>query len=127
MGFWDWLIFHYLELVEVGIGSPVGLKQDAIDLLEIDALGVVPHGFQQASPAEVFSASQQPIGGAHDQGQGLLGKRAVGQGHRIKLTLDEVCDLIRVEFGHHDRISDAGLNVVVDTQMEVGQQGGLPD
>ena len=57
----------------------MGLEQDAVDLLEIDAFGLVPHGFEQTGQAQVARAAQEAVGGADDEGEGFLGK-GVAQG-----------------------------------------------
>ncbi len=44
------------------------LKQDAIDLLEVDGAGAVSDGFEQGSEAEIACSTQDPLGDGHDQG-----------------------------------------------------------
>ena len=41
------------KLDQVILLSPVGLEQDAIDLFEIDAFGLISHGFQKAGEAKI--------------------------------------------------------------------------
>jgi len=37
--------------------SPVGLHEDGVDLFEVDGFGLVAHGFDEGSDAEVFDAA----------------------------------------------------------------------
>jgi hypothetical protein len=46
---------------EIGVVAPVGLEQEAVDLFEIDAFGLVANGFEQTSLGGV--ATHVPSGG----------------------------------------------------------------
>lgn len=61
---------------------PVGLDEDAVDLLEIDEAGLVAHGFDQGTDAEVAGAAQQPLAGADDEREGFGGEGVVAQAAR---------------------------------------------
>lgn len=41
------------EFIEVGLLSPVGLNEDAVDVIEIDDLLAGPDGFEHTGEAEV--------------------------------------------------------------------------
>ena len=101
------------------------LEQDAVDLFEIDAFGLIAHGFQETGEAKVAGATQEAIGGADDEGESFLGKSVVGETDGVELTEDEVMDLVGVEPGDDDRKGDAGLDVLVDAEVEIGQEGRL--
>jgi hypothetical protein len=45
-------------LIPIIFPPPVRLKQDAIDLLEVDRLGAIADGFEESAQAEVSSPSQ---------------------------------------------------------------------
>ena len=47
------------------------LKQDAVNLLEIDRSNLVTNGLEQGAEAEVARAPQEALPGADDEGQGL--------------------------------------------------------
>ena len=103
---------------EIGVVAPVGLEQDAVDLLEIDAFGLVAHGFEQTGQATVAGAAQEAIGGADDEGEGFLGKGVVGE--------DEAADLVGVESGDDDRKGNAGLDVLVDVRGMSAEKEKIP-
>ena len=42
---------------DVVVVTPVGLQEDAVDLLEVDNFYAVTHGFQKASNADVANAA----------------------------------------------------------------------
>ena len=48
---------------EIGIVAPVGLEQDAVDLFEIDAFGLIADGFEQTGQTQVAGATQEAVGG----------------------------------------------------------------
>jgi hypothetical protein len=52
--------------------SPVGLEQDAIDLFEIDAFGLIADGFQETGKAKIADTTQEAFGGTRDESEGFL-------------------------------------------------------
>jgi len=56
------------------------------------------------------------------KGEGFLGKGVVGEADGVELGEDESADMIGVESGDDDRKGDAGLDVAVDAEVEIGQQ-----
>jgi len=112
---------------EIGIVAPVGLEQDAVDLFEIDAFGLIADGFEQTGQTQVAGATQEAVGGADDEGEGFLGKGVVGEADGIELADNELVDLVGIEPGDDDGKGDAGLDVLVDAEVKIGQERGLAD
>lgn len=73
----------------VGFFAPMGLDEDAVDLLEVDVAGLVAHGFNERAQAEVASASEQAFAGAHQQSDGVLGADVVAETGPVELFEDE--------------------------------------
>ena len=55
------------------------LDQHAVDLFEVDFLGVVADGFEQGAEAEVAGAANDPLAGADDQVQRFLAESVVAE------------------------------------------------
>jgi hypothetical protein len=89
---------------EIGVVAPVGLEQDTVDLLEIDAFGLVAHGFEQTGQAQVAGPTQEAIGGADEEIKRVGGKGAMGQAAEVELGQDKRVDLLGVEPGEGNRI-----------------------
>ena len=75
----------------VAVISPVGLNEDAVDLLEIDGADLVAHRFDQGAETEIAGAPQQAFGGADDEGQGLRAESVVAQAGAVELSQDKAC------------------------------------
>jgi hypothetical protein len=103
----------------------MGLEQDAVDLLEFDAFGLVAHGFEQTGQTKVAGAAQEAVGGADDESESFLGKSVMSQADGVELGEDELVDLVGIEPGDNDGKGDTGLDVLVDAEVEIGQEGGL--
>jgi hypothetical protein len=52
------------EVDEVGFLLPMGLHQDAIDVIDVDGLGTTADCFDHAANAEVACLTQDAIGGS---------------------------------------------------------------
>ena len=52
--------------------SPVGLLEDAVDLLEVDVASAIADGLEQRCETEISCASQDAFGGTHDEGEGVI-------------------------------------------------------
>jgi hypothetical protein len=52
-------------------------------LFEIDDPGLVADRLDQGGQTEVAGAAQEALGGANDQGQGVLGEGVVAQGRSV--------------------------------------------
>ena len=76
---------------EIGVVAPVGFEQDAVDLFEVHAIGLVAHGFEQTGQAKVAGATQEAVGGADNEGEGFLEKGIMGEA--------EAADLVGVKSG----------------------------
>src|ERR1017187_8274794 len=68
----------------ITVFSPMGLDEHAVDLLQIDAAGLVAHGFDEGSQTEIFRAAQEPFAGAHDEGECILGEGVVAQAGAVE-------------------------------------------
>ena len=58
------------EVDEVGFLLPVGLHQDAVDVVDVDGLVGGADGLDQAADAEVAGLAQDAVGGADDEVDG---------------------------------------------------------
>ncbi len=58
--------------------TPVGLEEDAVDLLEIDGLDAIADGLDESAEAEVADATEDALGGTDDKGEGFGGEDGVG-------------------------------------------------
>jgi len=105
----------------------VGLKQDAVDLFEVGGFGAVADSFEEAGQGDVPGAADEALGGSDDEIERLGGECLVGEADLVELAEDEVADLIGIEFGQEDRVGDAAFDVVVDGEVDFGQEGGLAD
>ena len=74
------------------------MEQDAVDLLEIDAFGLVRHSFEQTGLTKVAGAALEAVGGADDEGEGFLGKGVVGE-----------TDSVENQFPQQDRVGAASV------------------
>ena len=87
----------WFQRVERGLGcagtvmmfSPVGLHEDAIDVLECDGPALLADGLDEGAEAEVASASDEAIARSDDECQGLIGEGVVCQSNAIELIKDE--------------------------------------
>jgi len=94
--------------------SPVGLDEHAVDVFEIDAAGLVAHGFNKGTNAEVASATQEAVAGAHDKGEGFGREDIVAKTAAIELVEDKGFDGFGREAGHECGVGDAGFDFLVD-------------
>jgi hypothetical protein len=83
---------------QVDLLAPVGLKQDAVDLLELDGLGAVAHGFEQRGEAEISGLAQASFGRTHDEAERVVGEGAVGECGLVELGPDESATLSGASF-----------------------------
>ena len=72
--------------------SPVGLKEDAVDVLEVHDAGLVADGFDEGAEAEVAGAAKDPFARADDQRQGFGGEGVVAKAGAVELIQDEQFD-----------------------------------
>src|SRR5271156_3964709 len=62
---------------EVGFLLPVGLHQDAVDVVDVDGLVGAADGLDQTADAEVAGLAQHAIGGADDEVHGRAAEGVV--------------------------------------------------
>jgi hypothetical protein len=105
--------------------APMRLEEDAVDLLEIHHASLIPDGFEQGAQAEVASATQEAFAGANDQRQGLGGESVVTQAGAVELGQKEGFDDLWRQARKHDRVGDAGTNLLVDGEGQRLQELGL--
>jgi len=107
--------------------SPMRLNEDAIDLLEVNFLGLVPNRFQKSREAKIAETTQDAFRGANDQGQSFIGKSIVTQSCAIELIEDKGFCLIRVESRKDDGVSDPRFDVLMDRKTDIVEQIGLAE
>ena len=98
----------------VAVISPVGLNEDAVDLLEIDGADLVAHRFDQRAEAQIAGAPQQAFGGADEESQGLRAESVVAQAGAVELGQDEGLRGLGSQAGQDDRIGDPGADFFID-------------
>ena len=67
-----WHVDRRSEVDEVGFLLPVGLQEDAVDVVDVDGLVGGADGLDQAADAEVAGLAQDAVGGADDEVDGGL-------------------------------------------------------
>ncbi|MCP5535792.1 MAG: hypothetical protein H7A51_06095 [Akkermansiaceae bacterium] len=105
----------------------MGLEQDGVDVLDVDGFGLVAHGLDQGADAEVFDRPECAFRTACDEVGGGFCEGGVRESCAVKLAVDvfgEVCggELLKV-----GGVGDAALDVMVDSELECGVEGGLAD
>ena len=106
---------------------PVGLQEDAVDVVDVDGLVGGADGLDQAADAEVAGLAQDAVGGADDQVDGGACEGVVAEADAVEFTQDEVAHGIGPEAFGDDRVGDATFDVLVDAEVEGGQQAGPAD
>ena len=74
---------------EVGFFLPVGLHQDAVDVVDVDGLVGAADGLDQTTDTEVAGLAQDAVGGADDEVNGRSGEGVVAKSGAIEFTPDE--------------------------------------
>src|SRR5271155_3395339 len=98
---------------EVGFLLPVGLQEDAVDVVDVDGLGGAADGLDQATDAEVAGLAQNAIGGADDEVHGRAAEGVVPESGAVEFAEDEVAQVVGVEALGDDGVGDAALDVLV--------------
>src|SRR6185312_2336535 len=112
---------------EVGVFLPVGLHEDAVDDVDINDAGGRTDGFDEAADAEVAGLAQDAVGGADDEVDGRRREGVVAEAGMIEFAKDEVAQGVgREPFGDR-RVGHAAFDVVVDAEIEVGEQAGAAE
>ncbi len=112
---------------KVGFLLPVGLQEDAVDVVDVDGLVGAADGFDHAADAEVAGLAQDAIGRADDEIDGGAGKGVVPESRAVEFAEDEVAHVVGVEALADDGVGDAALDVLVDAEVEGGEQTGPAD
>ena len=68
----------------------MGLNEDMVDLFEVHDAGLVAHGFDERSQAQVAGAAQETFAGTNDERQGFRGEGVVTQAGAIQLIQDKL-------------------------------------
>jgi len=105
--------------------SPVGLKEDAVDLFEADNMFAVTDGFEHGGEAEVAQAAQDTLGGADHEGDSVLAEDIVAEPDEVELGVEEGPHVFGVEAGDLDGIGDAALDILVDGEVQFMDELGL--
>ena len=71
-----------------GVVTPVGLHEYGVDLFEIDGFGAVAHGFDEGTDTEIPHGSQDALGDAQDEVEGVVGECVVRQAGVVQLGVD---------------------------------------
>jgi hypothetical protein len=108
----------------VGVFLPVRLQEDAVDVVDVDALVGGADRLDQAADAEVAGLAQDAVGGADNEVDGGSGEGVVGQSDAIEFAQDEVTHVVGIEPLGDDRVGDAALDVLVDAEVQSGEQIG---
>jgi hypothetical protein len=113
--------------MEVGVLVPVGLHEDAVDVVDVDGLVGGADGLDQAADAEVAGLAQDAVGGADDEVDGGLREGVVSESGAVEFAQNKIPHGIGAEAFGDDRVGDAALDVVIDAEVEVGEQAGPAD
>lgn len=114
-------------MFEVALSPPVGLQQDAVDLLEVDGLGAVADGLHHGGEGEVSDASEDAFAGARDEVERLVGEGVMAESDFVELPEDEGDGVVGREPLQQDGVGDAAPEVVVHSQIQLGEQLWLGD
>ena len=115
------------EVDEVGFLLPMRLHQDAVDVVDVDGFVGAADGFDQAADAEVAGLAQHAVGGADDQVDGGLSEGVVPESGAVELAQEEVAHGVGTQAFGDDRVGDAAFDVLVDAEVQGGEQAGPAD
>lgn len=76
---------------------PVGLQEDAVDVVDVDGFVGGADGFDHAADAEVAGLSQDAVGGADDEIDGGLREGVVAEADAVEFAKDEVAHGVGVQ------------------------------
>jgi hypothetical protein len=106
---------------------PVRLQQHAVDVVDVDGLAGAADGLDQTANTQVAGLAEHAVGGADDQLDGGRREGVVAQTGAVEFAQDEVTQGVGVQTLGNDRVGDAALDVLVDGQVQRGQQAGPAD
>src|SRR5271155_89959 len=102
----------------------MGLHQDAVDVVDVDGLVGAADGLDHAADAEIAGLAQDAVGTADDQVDGRLSEGVVAELGAVEFAQDEVADGVGIKPLGDDRVGDAAFDVLVDAEVEGGEQTG---
>ena len=106
---------------------PVGLQEDAVDVVDVDGFVGAADGLDHAADAEVAGLAQDAVGAADDEIDGGAGEGVVSESDAVEFAEDEVAHVVGMEPLGDDGVGDAALDVVVDAEVERGEKAGPAD
>src|SRR5690606_16826234 len=88
-------------------------------------LGAVTDGLEERAEAEVADAAEAPLGGTHDEREGVGGEDRVREPGAIELGADEGGDVVGRELRQEHGVGHAAAQVLVRRERELGERLGL--
>ena len=99
--------------------SPVGLHEDAVDLVDADDLFAVADGLEHGGDAEVAGTPEQAFGRAYNEGDGVIAEGVMTHADGVALGIEEGFHVLGIEARHLDGVGDAALDVLIDGEGAV--------
>jgi hypothetical protein len=103
------------------------LHEDTVDVVDVDGFVGGANGLDHAADAEVAGFAQNAVGGADDEIDGRLREGVVAEADAVEFAEDEVAHGVGAEAFGDDRVGDATLDVLVDAEVESGEEAGPAD
>ena len=107
----------------VAVLRPVGVKEHAVDLLEVDGLGAVSDRLEQGAEAEITHAAQDAVGRAHAARERVRGEHRMREPCAIELGADERGDVVWRELRQEDRVRDAAAQILRARRQPAARNG----
>jgi len=77
------------EVDQVGFLLPMGLQEDAVDVVDVDGFVGGADGLDHAADAEIAGLAQDAVGGADDEVDGGAGEDIVGESGAVEFAQEE--------------------------------------
>ena len=119
------LVLEDADLVQVPVGAPMRLYQHLVDLLDVDGLGLVPDGLNEARQGDVPGFADKALGGACHKRKGVFGEGVVPKARLVELRKNPGLHIVGDDLGHDNGIRDAGLDVFMGREADGGEQRRL--
>ena len=87
---------------DVVFAPPVRLREDVVDVFELDVADAVAYGFQQGGQAEISGFAQDAFGRAGDQAQRVVREGVVSECDTVELPSNEFGHVIGGEFSDEE-------------------------
>ena len=78
---------------------PVGLHEDAVDVVDADGFVGAADGLDEAADAEVSGLAEDAVGGADDEVDGRWGEGVVAESDAVEFAEDEVARGVECRMG----------------------------